>query len=687
MAPTIAENLPLCGRPSLTSPAPGRYRPEIDGLRAVAVLAVIANHAAQERLPGGYLGVDIFFVISGFVITGSLAARPVRGTGRWLADFYARRVRRLTPALLACVLLTALVAALLIAPVYSEAERSLQVGLAGLVGAGNLALHAQSANYFGDDIQLNPFTHLWSLGVEEQFYLLFPLLVLASGLAAGHRRGGLRLGLLIGALSLASWWLFRRLAVEDLASAYFLMPPRFWEMGAGCLAWLVARRLAAGGGLSARLAWVAQALVVAALAVAFLGLLSLSTAALTTVVATALLLVSAEVATPLVGLLRQPPLVAIGLLSYSLYLWHWSVFSLARWSVGVSAATLPWLLALTAGLAWLSWRWLERPLRQRPWGADAAGTLARGLALTGLGAGALLLVLGPAHGRLYRGRPPEQLAIHDGYRLPEALQAPRIRPQPGEPGGTDPWLVLIGDSHAGMLQPLVPDLLAGSSARATLLEKHGCPFPPSGNAHRLPGCFRWGERSKRFVLRHLRPGDGVIVSLYGRSHFGGGFDSRDQQIDADGELVRWPERKRHLYARALDSFATKVGRRGATLVLIGPFPRFRQRPSHSKLCEPEWFRRPPADCAMGQSRPLQEVRRDNAPILELMETLAKRHPAVLVFDPVPYLCGEEECRDHGPHAERLYRDNDHISLRGVDRLRQPLRAFLRQHGLLAEGSG
>jgi hypothetical protein len=151
--------------------------------------------------------------------------------------------------------------------------------------------------------------------------------------------------------------------------------------------------------------------------------------------------------------------------------------------------------------------------------------------------------------------------------------------------------------------------------------------------------------------------------------------------------VRWPERKRHLYARSLDSFATKVGKRGATLVLVGPFPRFRQRPNHSKLCEPEWFRRPPADCAMRQSRPLQEVRRDNAPILELMQTLAARQPAVLVFDPVPHLCDGEECRDRGPHGERLYRDNDHISRRGVDRLRQPLRAFLRQHGLLGAGSG
>lgn len=656
----------------------------------MAVLAVVANHAGKDHLPGGYLGVDIFFVISGFVITASLASRPVRGAGRWLGDFYARRVRRLTPALLVCVVLTGLAASLLIAPVYSEAERVRQVGLGGLVGVGNLVLHAQAANYFGDDIALNPFTHLWSLGVEEQFYLVFPLLVLLSGLAAGHRRGGLRLGLLIGALCLASWLFFQRVVTIDPSAAYFLMPPRFWEMGAGCLVWLLARRWEgrlAPTAWAIPLAWLTHGLVVAALALAFRGSLSLPTGALLTVVATGALLLSADAPSPLVWLLQRPPLVAIGLLSYSLYLWHWSVFSLARWSVGVNRGTLPWLLLLSVGLAWLSWKLLEEPLRRRPWSADAGGTIGRGLALTGLGAVALLLGLGPAHARLYLGSSPQQLAIQDSYQVPDALLAPRQRPSPGEPGGRAPWLVLIGDSHAGMLEPLLPALVEGTPGRITVLEKQGCPFPPSGTAHLLPGCFRWGEQSKRFVLSRLRPGDVVMVSVYGRSHFGGGFDSRDQQIDGDGKLVGWPERKRHLYARSLDSFARKVGGRGGTLVLIGPFPRFLQRPAHSKLCAPEWFRRPPDDCAMVQSRPLAEVRRDTAPILELQQKLAARQPRVLVFDPVPYLCEGEECRDRGAAGERLFRDNDHISLRGVDRLREPLRAFLRQHGLLGGGAG
>jgi peptidoglycan/LPS O-acetylase OafA/YrhL len=203
------------------------YRPDIDGLRAVAVLAVIANHIAPQRLLGGYIGVDIFFVISGFVITASLASRPVQRAGSWLSAFYARRVQRLAPALLACVLITAVTATLVIPAVYGDYDQALQTGLSAIIGVSNISLYLQKTNYFGDDAQLLPFTHTWSLGVEEQFYLVFPLLVLLSGISNQRRRAPLALGLLVGILSLISAQQFFALQASDARAAYFLMPPRF----------------------------------------------------------------------------------------------------------------------------------------------------------------------------------------------------------------------------------------------------------------------------------------------------------------------------------------------------------------------------------------------------------------------------------------------------------------------------
>ena len=169
------------------------YRPEIDGLRAVAILAVLLNHLGPAVLPGGYLGVDVFFVISGFVITASLASRPAASLSDLLLGFYARRIRRLLPALLLFVL----VAATALCLVNPDPGLMLGVGWRSLFGVSNLILHKLAVEYFRPAIGLNPFAHTWSLGVEEQFYLLFPLLVWLSGFARFGRIGSRRLSWLL----------------------------------------------------------------------------------------------------------------------------------------------------------------------------------------------------------------------------------------------------------------------------------------------------------------------------------------------------------------------------------------------------------------------------------------------------------------------------------------------------------
>lgn len=181
-----------------------RYRPEIDGLRALAVVAVVINHLDARMLPSGYLGVDIFFVISGYVITASLAQRPVQGWRDFVVQFYGRRLRRLLPALLVFVL----VSAVLICLFNPDPADALRTGLAALVGVSNLYLLRQATDYFAPDVALNPYTHTWSLGVEEQFYLLYPLLVWLSGLALGKQGARRRLAaalLVLSAISLVAF--------------------------------------------------------------------------------------------------------------------------------------------------------------------------------------------------------------------------------------------------------------------------------------------------------------------------------------------------------------------------------------------------------------------------------------------------------------------------------------------------
>ena len=145
-----------------------RYRPEIDGLRAFAVAAVIINHFNKDILPGGYLGVDIFFVISGYVITSSLFERPSKDFRDFISGFYSRRVKRLVPALSVFVLTTSIAICLF----NSLPAVSLQTGLTSLFGLSNLYLLWQSTDYFAHSAEINVFTHTWSLGVEEQFYIV-----------------------------------------------------------------------------------------------------------------------------------------------------------------------------------------------------------------------------------------------------------------------------------------------------------------------------------------------------------------------------------------------------------------------------------------------------------------------------------------------------------------------------------
>lgn len=153
------------------------YRPEIDGLRALAVIAVIIDHFNKTLLPSGYLGVDIFFVISGYVISSSLYNDSVKHFGDFISGFYSRRLKRLVPALVLCVLTTGL----LICLFDPHPQASLRTGESALFGLSNIYLLRHATDYFGASAQLNTFTHTWSLGVEEQFYVFFPLICWLTG--------------------------------------------------------------------------------------------------------------------------------------------------------------------------------------------------------------------------------------------------------------------------------------------------------------------------------------------------------------------------------------------------------------------------------------------------------------------------------------------------------------------------
>ncbi|SKA96401.1 Peptidoglycan/LPS O-acetylase OafA/YrhL, contains acyltransferase and SGNH-hydrolase domains [Thiothrix eikelboomii] len=360
------------------------YRTEIDGLRALAVLPVIAYHAGLAGFSGGFVGVDIFFVISGYLIT-SILLDELKNQSFTLLGFYERRIRRILPALFLVLAVTAAAAWWLLLPHELAAfGRSL---MAVSVFASNILFWKES-DYFATESEFIPLLHTWSLAVEEQYYVIFPLL-----LAFLWKFGRQPIGWVLGGLTLLGLvtceWLWR----VDAGANFYLLPSRFWELLLGALAALYLNKQTPFQG------WITSVLAVLGLVLILGSIIFLNTslpfpsryALFPTLGATLIILFAAP--TNFIGrLLAFKPLVLIGLISYSAYLWHQPLLVFAR----LQPYLEPNLGLMTAMafssllLAWLSWRYVERPFRHKQ-------TLTRPqiFSLAGLGS---LLFLGLGYG-------------------------------------------------------------------------------------------------------------------------------------------------------------------------------------------------------------------------------------------------------------------------------------------------
>ena len=334
------------------------YRREIDGLRAIAVLAVVFYHADFTWFSGGYVGVDVFFVISGYLISSIILTEIERGRFT-LKHFWMRRIRRILPALFTVCLISMPVAWYLMMP-YQLEKFLLSIGAVALF-ISNIFMW-KSSGYFADDALEVPLLHTWSLSVEEQFYFLYPIfLVLFFKIGRRRNLTVTLMILLLASLVMAQWG-----ALNAPVANFFILPTRAWELLMGAVAArLLAMGLPENPKLSNLLASVGFALILFAIVfyvenTPIPGFLTL----VPTLGATLIILF----ATPrtMVGKLLSTRLaVGIGLISYSFYLWHYPVFSFAKLSDlhGLNGL-LPWILiSVSAALAYTSWRYVENPFR------------------------------------------------------------------------------------------------------------------------------------------------------------------------------------------------------------------------------------------------------------------------------------------------------------------------------------
>ena len=341
-------------------PASEGFRPDIEGLRGVAVVLVVLFHAGLLAIPGGFVGVDVFFVISGFLITGLLLRERER-TGRIsLPAFYARRVRRLLPAGMVALSVTLVASFVVLSPL--DLRHVAEDAAAAALSVGNIRFALEAGDYFAAVEAPSPFLHFWSLGVEEQFYLLWPALILVASVGRRPRLGaGIALAAVVGASFAANVFLADAAVNWD----FYSLPTRAWQLGLGGLLAIAGDRLDRIPA-SAR-AFVGWTGLVSVIASGFMLNGSLAYpgayAVAPTLGAGALILSGLTPGGPGV-LLALAPVRFLGRISYSLYLWHWPTLVLPAAGDWVLPAWAPIaLVTLSVALAWASWRFIEEPFR------------------------------------------------------------------------------------------------------------------------------------------------------------------------------------------------------------------------------------------------------------------------------------------------------------------------------------
>ncbi|MBX3564132.1 MAG: acyltransferase [Sphingomonas sp.] len=653
------------------------YIPAIDGLRAVAVVSVILFHLWPKLLPGGFTGVDIFFVISGFVVTASLLGRQFDSLGQLAKWFYARRLMRIMPALVA-MLLAAILAAQLFIPQAWLSNSLAQVGRFAFFGLSNVVLATDTETYFGPQAAYNPFTHTWSLGVEEQFYLLFPLLLY------WHQKlhSGAKAVRWVATLTAISLLICAILAFTAPKFAFYLIFSRFWELGVGMLLCLTRTRWL---GWAQRQKWlgpVSALLIAAGLAISE-GPLFPFPFALLPVLGTAGLIatICAGRASRALG---SRPMVAVGLLSYSLYLWHWPVFVLFRWTSGLHTLNLQLTaLAIAVVLAVLSYFLVEKPLRN----ARRIKAAPRGHVVASVSAAVVVAALGghalfAAHDRITLSVTGDR---HAWYADPDRPLDPALRHctvtatrEKVGGGQTDVWtpsgcttpaagftLFVPADSHGVAYTPALRQLAADLGVPVRLYFKPGCPYLKLIESHASrPRCAAFYDGVLADIRSKAKPGDIVFLPGLRLTRRTNQFEGDRDAVGAVGDVVTEAaiEEARQLLSQ--------LGAGGIRLVLEAPKPLF---PSPTFRCA-DWFNRTNPICH-GLSVTRIDMLEQRRKVMRAMSGLAAQVPGLTLWDPLPALCPDDRC-EALPGGRPLFFDGDHISGLGNDRLYPQLKQTL-----------
>jgi peptidoglycan/LPS O-acetylase OafA/YrhL len=631
---TECEDLPVPARPSgghsaevHAIPHAGKYRPDIDGLRAVAVISVLLNHLSPALIPGGYTGVDIFFVISGFVITTKIY--PEAAERRFsIREFYKRRINRIVPALVAVLAVTGACGAFLLSP--ADLVRLAFCTIAAILSVSNIYLWREYGNYFSANAEEAPLLHTWSLGVEEQFYIVWPLAILAlARLKPGHAAAALALLTVIGVAA-------SEYAVGHVASAsYYLLPTRFFElMIGGLLAFPVYGAAASLKGLQgvcriAGYALIAWSLFALNGSSPFPGVNALLPCA-----GAALIVFAGMRPTPRPLLLTARPVVFTGLISYSLYLWHWPIIAYLNYlNVEIGAVTAAGVIAASYLLAYASWKFVETPLRRNGNAVAFSSVLTRRFVLPAGAAVALSVGVVYARGIPQRFPPSVAELEQAAQTQPEMLRGPchvptalyKTPPNPACKLGADKAEfdgLLIGDSFANHFTGMLDVLGKASGLAIQDYTMNGCPPILGYDTGKGPFYAASCKARNQAAYAYIQGGRFPLVIL----------------------AADWPEEE--IAGTRLKSSVERILASGAKLAIVLSNAKM----AHAENC-------PVRNAMYGLARDCSGARADPPAYIG---AISRAYPQIQIIDPNEAACSAGRCSPVYRGAV-LYRDASHLN--------------------------
>ncbi len=671
------------------------YRPDIDGLRAIAVLGVLLYHLDHNLCPGGFTGVDIFFVISGYLIT-SILAREINAKEFSLIRFYERRIRRILPAYFFLLLFTTILGYLLLTPEpleqYGKAMSNSLVFISNFLFAGNV-------DYFEKTFDSSPLLHMWSLSVEEQFYLLWPLTMILLAKYCSNRRYLYFFLIFLGSSLIAS----EILTVYSPKLAFFMIYSRAWELGAGAMIALPVLPNISSQKKVEILSAIGIVLIFASLIFVNDTLRFPGISATLAVVGTVLIIYSGK--SGVLGVVHRflslKFVVFIGLISYSLYLWHWPVIAYVKNYLGrelrfgeIVAVALFSILA-----AYVSYKWIETPFRrkERPRPFTPLNLRYRLIKRPFAGAFVVSIILLAVSisisldGLSFRFTHLNQPDLYSKNPFRDECHVSGSETElPGSESCVYDYgnkkAILWGDSHADHYMPALETWAEKDHISLRQISKSACP-PLVGDftvyrsfdgiSTKYGTCLSSNEK----VLATIDNEKTEVVVLAGRweTYFANGMIEPPETYFIDSEAVRQDsEETERIFKKYFTEMVFKLTENAHEVIILGQMPEFPNHPPECYLEAETPFKRwvyndihPSTDiCSLAVDMIEPSLLRSR----EFLQQLGSMEN-VFFFDPVLYMCNDSSC-EAKQNEKIIYRDSNHLNLEGARFLRPILAEIL-----------